>query len=148
MSALWNAGLDLVAAEQAGPHNVALLNNDLSVPPGFLAGLANGLRARPDHIISYPDYEHRLPAGVCDAVGRMSGFAFMLRAELGLRADPRFVWWYGDNDLEHRARLMGEVVCVDGLHFEHLEHNVATASNPELLAITEQDQARYEAKWR
>jgi GT2 family glycosyltransferase len=147
MSSLWNAGLAAVAAAQTGPYNVALLNNDLNVPPGFLVGLANGLRVRPDHLIAYPDHERRLPAGTCDPIGRMSGFAFMVRGELGLRADPQFVWWYGDNDLEQRARQAGKVVCVGGLHLEHLEHNAATEANPELLAITVQDQARYEAKW-
>jgi glycosyltransferase involved in cell wall biosynthesis len=147
ISAMWNAGLELASAEQPGPHNVALLNNDLRVPPEFLVGLANGLRAAPNHLIAYPDHERRLPAGVCDPVGRMSGFAFMVRGESGLRLDPQFVWWYGDNDLEHRARRGGKVVCVGGVYLEHLESNAATAASPELTAITRADQARYEAKW-
>lgn len=147
MSEFWNIGLELAAAEQPGPHNVALLNNDLSVPSGFLAALANGLRVRPDHLIAYPDHERRLPPGICDPVGRMSGYAFMLRGEAGLRADPQFVWWYGDNDLEQQARARGKVVCVGGLHLHHLEHNRATAASPELTALTEQDQVRYQAKW-
>lgn len=147
ISALWNAGLDLIAAEQSGPHNVAILNNDLSVPPGFLSGLANGLRSRPDHLIAYPDHERRLPAGICDPAGRMSGFAFMLRGEAGLRLDPQFVWWYGDDDLARQARKRGKVVCVGGLHVEHLASNQSTEADPGLQATARGDQARFEAKW-
>jgi glycosyltransferase involved in cell wall biosynthesis len=147
ISALWNAGLDLIAAEHAGPYNIAVLNNDLSVPPGFLSGLANGLRARPDHLIAYPDHERRLPAGICDSVGRMSGFAFMVRGEAGLRLDPQFVWWYGDDDLARQARERGQVVCVGGLHLEHLEPNHSTEADPALQALARDDQARFEAKW-
>ncbi|MDQ3695138.1 MAG: glycosyltransferase [Chloroflexota bacterium] len=147
ISALWNVGLDAVAAEQIGPYNVAVLNNDLSLPPGFLTGLANGLRARPTHLIAYPDHEHRLPPGICDSVGRMSGFAFMLRGEFGLRLDPQFVWWFGDDDLERRARAVGEVVCVGGVHLDLLESNLSTSTDPDLGVLTLQDQARYEAKW-
>ena len=33
ISELWNAGLDLIAAECTGPYNVAVLNNDLEVDP-------------------------------------------------------------------------------------------------------------------
>lgn len=147
ISAIWNAGLDLIAAEQPGPHNVAILNNDLNVPPGFLSGLANGLRARPDHLIAYPDHERRLPAGLCDPGGRMSGYAFMLRGEAGLRLDPQFVWWYGDDDLARRARQQGRVVCVGGLHLNHLAANQSTQADLMLQATTNRDRARFEAKW-
>lgn len=147
LSALWNVGLDLVAAECPGPHNVAVLNNDLDVPPGFLDGLADGLRARPDHVVAYPDAAARLPPGVCDPIGRMTGHAFMLRGEEGLRADPRFVWWYGDDDLERQGRVRGQVVCVGGVRLRHLEPNASTVANPELAAIAEEDAARFRAKW-
>jgi glycosyltransferase involved in cell wall biosynthesis len=147
LSEIWNLGLDLVAAECPGPHNVAVLNNDLEIPPGFLDGLAAGLRARPDHLIAFPDAEGRLPPDVCFASGRMTGYAFMLRGEAGIRADPRFVWWYGDDDLARQARLRGKVVCVGGVGVRHLAGNVATSTNPELAAISAQDQQRFAAKW-
>ena len=147
ISVLWNVGLDIVAAEQEGPHNVAVLNNDLEVPPGFLAGLAAGLRAGPDHLIAYPDWEGRLEPDLCDPTGRMSGFAFMLRGEAGLRADPRFAWWFGDDDLARQGRERGQVVCVGGIHVSHLEPSASTAADPELGAIAAQDRERYFATW-
>ena len=147
LSVLWNVGLDLVASECAGPHNVAVLNNDLEVPPGFLADLEAGLRVRPDHVIAYPDWEGRLPPGVCDPGGRMSGFAFVLRGEAGLRADPRFAWWYGDDDLARQGRARGKVVCVGGVGVRHLAPNASTAGSDELRAVAEADRERFAAKW-
>ena len=147
ISELWNVGLDLVATECRGPHNVAVLNNDLDVAPGFLARLATALRVRPDRLIAYPDFERRLPPGVCDAGGRMCGYAFMLRGEVALRADPRFVWWYGDDDLERQGRARGKVVCVGGATVRHLMPNAATVADPELQAVAAEDQQRFVTKW-
>ncbi|MEA2594244.1 MAG: hypothetical protein QOF01_713 [Thermomicrobiales bacterium] len=147
LSQIWNLGLDLVAAECPGPHNVAVLNNDLEVPPGFLDGLAAGLRVRPDHLIAYPDEQGHLQPGVCHASGRMTGFAFMLRGEAGLRADPQFAWWYGDDDLAYQARTRGKVVRVGGVGVRHLAPNAATVADPELAAITADDRTRFAAKW-
>jgi tetratricopeptide (TPR) repeat protein len=147
ISQLWNAGLDLIAAECTGPYNVAVLNNDLEVSPRFLERLAAGLRARPDHVIAYPDEGARLPAGTFDAHGRMTGHAFMLRGEDGIRADPQFVWWYGDDDIERQGRARGKVVCVGGVDVRHLEPNLSTATDPELQATATQDWERFLAKW-
>ena len=130
-----------------GPHNVAVLNNDLDVSPGFLDRLATALRARPDHTIAYPDYEARLPPGLCDPTGRMSGYAFMLRGEVGLRADPQFVWWCGDDDLAQQGRLRGKVVCVGGVYLRHLEPNTSTERNTDLRATADEDRLRYYTKW-
>jgi tetratricopeptide (TPR) repeat protein len=147
LSALWNLGLDLVAAECRRPHNVAVLNNDLEVPPNFLTGLVAGLRARPDHFITYPDAEEHLTPGICDPTGRMTGFAFMLRGEAGLRADPQFAWWYGDDDLEWQARQRGKVVRVGGVHVRHLTPNQRTSQRPDLQAMAAEDLERFLAKW-
>jgi tetratricopeptide (TPR) repeat protein len=147
LSKIWNIGIDLVSADQTGPFNVAVLNNDLEVPPGFLQGLATGLRIRDDHLIAYPDEHSSLAPGICSATGRMAGFAFMLRGEAQLRADTQFVWWYGDDDLAQQARSRGKVVRVGGVGVRHLAPNVATVSDPELAKITAEDSVRFAAKW-
>jgi glycosyltransferase involved in cell wall biosynthesis len=147
ISELWNAGLDLIASECSGAHNVAVLNNDLEVDPRFLDRLAAGLRAQPDHVIAYPDEGRRLPDGSFDHQGRMTGYAFMLRGEDGIRADPQFVWWCGDDDIERQGRARGKVVCVGGVEIRHLEPNASTSTDPELQAKAMQDQERFLAKW-
>jgi glycosyltransferase involved in cell wall biosynthesis len=147
ISQLWNVGLDLVAAESSGPYNVAVLNNDLEVGPGFLERLAAGLRAQPDHVVAYPDQSGQLPADSYDPDGRMTGHAFMLRGEDGMRADPRFVWSYGDDDIERQGRARGKVVRVGGVEIRHLEHNSSTLASPELQATAKRDRERFLAKW-
>ena len=77
----------------------------------------------------------------------MTGYAFMLRGEDGIRADPQFVWWYGDDDIERQGRARGNVVCVGGVNVRHLEPNAATATDPELQVTAMRDWERFLAKW-
>jgi hypothetical protein len=143
---LWNAGLDRVASLSNGIYNVAILANTIVVDPGFLSGLAAGLRGSRDRVIAYPDWERRLPAGDCDPEGPMSGFAFMLRGEDGLRADPQFVQSWASVDLERWARLEGEVVCVGGVHANDRAPVPSETSDPG-AAQSDEDRQRFEAKW-
>lgn len=153
ISQMWNLGLDTAAKRYDGPHNVAVLNNDLRVPPGFLDDLARGLRTARDHLIAYPNI-HDLPADAIVPTSNpttglsMSGWAFMVRGEAGLRVDEQFRWWFGDNDLQLQAeKLGGKVVCVGGVTCEHLHPNESTQANPDLQQIAKEDEGRFWAKW-
>lgn len=145
LSECWNLGLDRAAEIARGPHNVAVLNNDLEVGPGFLDTLAAGLRSDPRNVLACPADD--LPAGKCDGGRRVTGWAFMLAGEAGLRADPQFAWWYGDNDLERQARRVGHVVHVGGTHHRHLEPSVSTNSSRRLRDLAANDAVRFAAKW-
>lgn len=158
ISQMWNAGLDLAAKYAAEANvtewNVAILNNDIEVPPGFLAALSHGLRTRDDFWIAYPNYHGvDLPDGqviVSQAAGgkrTMSGWAFMVRGESGLRVDEQFEWWYGDDDLQLQVESTdNRVVCVGGCTAKHLEPNVSSQT-PEKQAIIAADRDRFFAKW-
>src|SRR2546421_50701 len=83
--------------------NVAILNDDIEPKPELLELLADGLRYKPEIWISYPDRFETVPYGHLWTVDNehfagqtMTGWAFMLRGETGLRFDTRFRWWYGD----------------------------------------------------
>jgi hypothetical protein len=153
---MWNAGLDLAekTARQCGYEewNVAILNNDLEVPPGFLMLLSRGLRTRDDFWISYPNWHGTdLPEGqihIPFGLGRtMSGWAFMVRGESGLRVDEQFEWWYGDDDLQLQVEAGDHrVVCVGGCTARHLEPNLSSQT-PEKQEIILRDRAKFEAKW-
>ena len=158
---MWNDGLDRAeawAAEMGALEwNVAILNNDLEVPPDFLSKLAEGLRRRDDYMVAYPNI-HSLdipPQGVAITTGMgngptgrsLSGYAYMIRGETKLRIDEQFSWWYGDDDLERQvAARGGQVVSVD-TSVVHLEPNQSTKSSPERLKLAEEDRVKFFKKW-
>lgn len=158
---MWNDGLDQAAkaaAEMGAPEwNVAILNNDLEVPPDFLAQLAKGLRRRDDYMVAYPNVHGLdMPAegvAITTLMGgghdkrSLSGYAFMLRGETGVRIDERFEWWYGDTDVEWQVHARGgQVVCCP-VSVTHLEPNQSTVASPERQAMAERDRDRFFKKW-
>jgi hypothetical protein len=157
---MWNAGLD--AAEQrakelgADKWNVAILNNDLEVPPGFLSKLESGIRGHDDNWISYPNHHGvDIPAGQAAVLENssmagqtMSGWAFMIRGESGLRFDEQFEFWYGDTDIQKQVEAAGKnVVCVGGCYAKHLEPMKSTMSSPVRLSQAQADEERFAEKW-
>lgn len=157
LSAKWNHGLDMVekhAAEMGlEAWNVAILNDDLEVPPDLLARLSAGLRMDDDHWLAYPDVTGRLgqnevQATISDSMAgqTMTGYAFMLRGESPLRFDEQFRWWYGDSDIERQVREAGKLtVCVGGATVNHLRPMQSTRGD--LLALAREDEACFAQKW-
>lgn len=128
---------------------VAILNDDVVVPAGFVQTLASVM-------------EQTGAAAACPAPGmktpffnvetkentiRMLGFAFALRGSLGLLADESFGWWYGDNDLDWTARERGGVAFVGGAWdgFAHLYPDQTTVG--ELAEQAGKDRQTFVAKW-
>jgi GT2 family glycosyltransferase len=158
---MWNTGLGLAekaAKEATAEHwNVLVINNDVSVPPDFLKRLEWGLRQDPDHWIAYPNWHGvQIPDGVGAIMpksgkgdGRtLSGWAFMIAGESGLRFDEQFAWWYGDADIQRQAEAAGKhVVAVGGCFCDHLDPMKSTIEDPERLAQAEEDEAKFAAKW-
>jgi GT2 family glycosyltransferase len=152
ISRLWNIGLDW-AREQAGDdeYAVAVLNDDLVLPPMFLDVLVDALR-RTGAAVAFPSREagaaelHRTALGPVPQPERMTGFAFVLRGSAGMRVDERFRWWCGDDDLEWTALERGGTVRVP-LTVEHLHPGASTDADPGLEAQTRLDMAAFTAKW-
>lgn len=157
ISRLWNLGLDAVARMakyNTEPYDVAVLNDDLRLPPDALRQMSEALRdtgaaaATPDQhqLLAVGELAIRHTVGPVDLRTRMAGFCFMLRGELGLRADESLRWWMGDDDLEWRAAELGGVVRVGGLRVDHLSPDVSTAQDPLLSAQTGLDRLMFIAK--
>lgn len=154
ISRWWNAGLDLVEHMENGrEHTVALLNDDLVVPPGFMQTLAQAL-ADTGAAAAYPDQHgmrgqgqyilHDVPIPI-SLYRRMTGYAFALRGSAGIRADETLQWWYGDDDIDWTARQRGGSVLVGGLTVQHLQPNSTTVG--ELAEQAGRDRETFINKW-
>lgn len=149
ISRLWNIGLDAADTYARGAvFDVAVLNDDVVVPPGWFDGIQSHLREHDAVAGSAASVQavvvHRRP-GPVNLHHRMQGYAFMLDGSYGLRADEQFQWWFGDDDLEWRARQAGGVVLTPRFHVEHRHPNSTTVGV--LADIAGQDRIRFKAKW-
>lgn len=156
ISALWNIGIALAdaAARRAGPPrwDIAVLNSDVIVPPGWVDGLSAAMRAT-SAVLAYPDQHGgtrqilHTKAEPIDLRQRITGYAYMLRGETGLRLDEDLAWWYGDDSLDWSAREQGGALLVPGLAVEHRCPNVSTNERPELAEQAARDRETFRKKW-
>jgi hypothetical protein len=63
----------------------------------------------------------------------------MLDVSSDLRPDERYVWWYGDSDLDIRARRDHSGVVNVEVDYEHMYPGEGTAKSPELKAQSDKD---------
>lgn len=159
ISRLWNVGLELAEYSRghAGwnpwePFDVAVLNSDVIVPPGWVEAMSGAMRAT-RAVLAYPDQFggdrsilHTEP-GPVDLRQRITGYAYMLRGEARLRLDESMAWWYSDDSLDWEARGKGGSLLVPGIPVQHLHPNESTEARPELSAQAGQDRQTFIAKW-
>jgi hypothetical protein len=151
----WNKGLDYVSDQNLGKeYEVFIFGSDTMASNHTVIRLAEVLRERnlaatcPDRYGVLPPghvwYEDRLET-IRDMRFRMTGYAFVLRGELELRADPQFRSWYIDDDLEWQARGKGGTGMVGGLRVGHpLE---GSPLSPMLQQWAAEDREKFKVKW-
>lgn len=141
----WSDGI--AEAERRGATAVAVVNDDIRLTSATLRTLADALHATGAAIASpsripFKDGLHKRPLVPYEP--RLWGSLWVLRLDSGLRPDQRYVWWYGDNDLDIRARRdHGGVVLCD-VEYEHLHPSEGTSTNPDLVAQTDRDAETFE----
>lgn len=156
ISVLWNIGLqlaDAVALQNfATRWDIAVLNSDVIVPDRWITILSGAMRST-TAVLAYPDQHggkaqilHTKP-GPIDLRQRITGFAYMLVGEAGLRLDETMAWWFSDDDLDWTARERGGALLVPGIPVEHREPNVSTNARPELYEQTGRDRQTFMNKW-
>lgn len=156
ISRLWNLGLEQVRqALQRGSTtqwDVAVLNDDAIVPPGWLRAVSSGMRIRRAAAgCSDPNGRLREPilhleAGPVDLSTRMVGWAHVLCGEIGLRYDENLHWWFGDDDMDWRSREVGGMVMIPGLAVQNQFPN--GQMSPELHARVALDREAFVRKWK
>lgn len=141
----WSRGIEEAVAR--GAKAVAVLNDDIRVNSETLPRLYDGLKKTKATIAS-PSREgvtnkrHRRP--LVPYSPRIWGCLWMLDTQSGLRPDQRYAWWYGDEDLDIRARkYFNGVVNVD-VYYEHYFAGEGTSQNPLLQALAEKDAQTYQ----
>jgi hypothetical protein len=136
ISTAWNMGLRTVARlAQGQPYDVAVLNDDAIVPAGWFDAVVAEMR----------NTGAAAGSAARDFDPRMAGYAFILDGDKGLLADEQFQWWYGDDDLQRRAREAGGVVRVWGYDVEHRYGGHSTQGH--FADIAAADAQRFKAKW-
>ncbi|MFE7237173.1 glycosyltransferase family 2 protein [Streptomyces sp. NPDC057580] len=155
ISALWNEGLELAAIgatlRGVGQWDAVVLNSDVIVPPGWVDTLSEAMRST-TAVLAYPDQcggqEQILhtKAEPVDLRQRITGYAYMLRGEAGLRLDESMAWWYSDDSLDWEAREKGGSLLVPGIPVQHRCPNESTEARPELQAQAARDRETFIAK--
>jgi hypothetical protein len=154
ISALWNIGLALADAARgdAAAWDIAVLNSDVVVPPGWVERLSRAMRAT-TAVLAYPDQHGgtrqilHTKAGPIDLRQRITGYAYLLRGEAELRLDEDLAWWYSDDSLDWTARERGGALLVPGIPVEHRCPNGSMHERPELAEQAGRDRETFAAKW-
>lgn len=155
ISALWNIGLDLADKAAKSLHaswDIAVLNSDVVVPYGWVDKLSTAMRST-SAILAYPDQfggQQQIlhtKAEPVDLRQRITGYAYMLRGEAGLRLDESMAWWYSDDSLDWTARERGGSLLVPGIPVQHLDPNGSTNARVELQEQAGRDRETFITKW-
>lgn len=129
LSRLWNMGLDYAKGVYTALFqvlgtpllwDVAVLNDDATVPPDWFANLAGIMRQWDCYAASHNPFEPVTRAHGPDApmsvTTRLAGWAMVLRGEWsGARFDESMRWWCADDDMSLRAREAGGLMLVAGV---------------------------------
>lgn len=134
LSTLWNEGLWAITAIHSGrtsEYDVAIINDDAVIPYGWYETMSNAMRANGCAAACQSPFGGPMkiwgPEATPSVHTRLTGWAFVLRGELGLRFDPQFQWWCGDDDMSVRSRNHGGLVHVPGFMVENTRANESTA---------------------
>jgi len=140
----WNRGIDI--AVENGADFVAVLNDDLTIRPGVLQKLAvaadlyGAALATPGRIESLST--SRIPLN-----RKLIGSIWILNVRSGLRPDNDFRWWFGDDDLDIRARRNhGGVISVP-VDYEHVHASAATDGSSVLQELIDRDRLVFKKKY-
>lgn len=142
----WNKGIS--EAVSRGATVVAVANDDVSIGPTTMSTMLDAL-AGSGAVISTPS-RPGLRVGLHQGITIpyepvMWGCLWALDTRCELRPNERYSWWFGDVDLDIRARrdFSGVVSCE--VEFQHHFAGEATNMSPELLGASEQDSVTFMA---
>lgn len=142
-----------IAGRVTAPHEVLVMGSSLRGTPATVPALSLALRENRLMMVG-PDLFGRLSGGQVEEHrddertlwNRIPGICFMVPGELGLRFDPQFRWWFGEDDLEMQARQHGPVGLVGGCGVTQTAPN-GHPLNDEQAQHAVEDREKFIAKW-
>lgn len=151
LSRLWNRGLKYAQyyAQGAPTWDVAILNDDAIPWPGWFEYVSSHMRQTTAVAACVSQFTHG-PAFYDSSAPftiatRVTGWAFILRGEAGLRFDERFRWWCGDDDISAQARHNGGLLILPG---QWVENTLANTTTTGVLAEqSARDMQAFVDKW-
>ena len=155
ISRWWNTGISYVSKlfhDTSTRHAIAILNDDVVLQPNTVRVLAEEMWAV-GSTIAYPDQHgkgHNLlntEARQIDLRDRIVGYAFVIDGHSDIYADERLEWWFGDDDIDWKARKRNGSLLVGGVTVQHLSPNGWQVTNPELVERAWQDRVEFARKW-
>ena len=149
LAKFWNHGFNFFDKIYDGrPYDVAVLCDDTIVPDGWFNAVVTGLRETGAAIgcsnpwgMDHPPMIKTSPDR--DIMGRMIGWAFVMDASRGLRADENMQWWWFDTDLDWQARRAGGFVMVGGYPVPNIHPGQFTNERPGLGARAGKDREAF-----
>lgn len=141
----WNLGID--TAQDHGATVVAVLNDDMTVGPNALEELKTELLRTGAAIASpsRPGERIGLNKGrLIPYTPKIWGCLWLLNLNCELRPNEKYVWWFGDHDLDIRARKYFGGVVTKEIQYEHLHPGVGTGSSSKLSDQTQLDAITYQ----
>jgi hypothetical protein len=136
----WLRGIEEAASR--GATAVAVCNDDLRLGPTALAELHEALVTTGATVASpsrpvRKDRVHKRP--LVPYSPRIWGCLWVVDVASGLRPDPRYVWWYGDCDLDIRARRDYNGIVTLPVDYEHHHPGEGTGRSRDLTEQTDRD---------
>ena len=142
----WNVGVE--AAINLGATAVAVLNDDLKINSETLTKLHSELERTNATIASptRPDWGpgHYRNNNIFPYTPVIWGCLWILNTQSELRPDPKYVWWYGDSDLDIRARKDYAGIVTADVYYEHYFPGKGTSNSPSLQRQTDIDSQTFE----
>lgn len=137
---------------QVLPYDVAVLNDDAVVPPGWFDICSTVLRGHESAVIAHtgtvPIHRHELiDAYPYPREKRMCPWAFVVKGELGIRSDESMRFWFFDDDFNRAAIDAGGVLAAPGPLVINAYAVQSTMQSEVLQDQTVRDRETFVAKW-
>ena len=160
LSRLWNIGLKIAEEDYyytfcskkcvIDTWDVAITNDDAVIPNSWYDYVSENLRAS-NALAACTDPHDTLKQKIIktkpdnDVRNRLCGWAFLLRGESKIRLDEDLRWWWGDTDLDWRARRNGGMMILPSYSVGNTLANSTTIGA--LASQAGVDRKTFAAKW-
>lgn len=144
----WNIGIE--ECVRRGATKVAVLNDDISLNEESLRRLGDALDRTGATVASPsrpPSKDGVYRKKLIPYSPRLWGCFWVLDATSPLRPDEDFVWWYGDSDLDIRARRDHAGVVNVNVFYKHHFPGQGTIQDPKLQEQSNLDSVTFQRKY-